>query len=506
MKEKILILSGDGGPATAAANIYYEYLSNTYDIEVVEETITLTTIFSFLKKKLFQQGPLYVLNFILLRLYKTLFLKKKSIVKTYTPDLVVTNINNDEVIKKLEESEYTYLITNACSILKKETIQAAKTKILNLHNGVNPLYRGIGNIWAYHENNLDFVGTSVHFLDEGVDTGELISIIPLRNILSQSSFEEIDITAFEEGAKEISNIIQGKEPYGIPERYKQIGSRCYSYPGLSHYLLARKNFYSQSNKVINDEKIWRKSFVDKAQNQEGNTLEQQHWTKKDIVDWHDNVIIKRVNEMENCKVLDIGCGDARHAERIINKEFYIGVDYSFDTIRINKSEDYQKNITYDFPLSEDIEDRNYLAKQNVILLENWATKIPIKDQSVNLILAIGLFQHLDDVQSVITEMKRCLSSRGTIIINTLREFSKIELLLLICAFWWKKDMRELLFSLYKKEYGTELNGTLLARRYSKSEIQLYLKNHGIDVKNTTQNGILGTNFMARELILEAQHV
>ncbi len=505
MKKKILILSGNGKPSVSAANIYSERLADSFDITVVEEYIPTSKILSFLKKKLKKSGPLFVIDFTLLRLFRMLFVNYKDVSKNYKPYLITENINSKQVQRLLRDGDYDYVISNACSILTANTIKCAKTKIINLHNGINPRYRGTGNFWAFHEGNFNLIGVTVHYIDEGVDTGEVISIVPDDGYILGNSFADIDIHAFEMGAKEIVAIVKGEPPVGIAEEYKTLESKCYSYPGLSHYFKAKNNFEKHKSEIMKKEDIWHKSFVEKATNKQGDTLEQQHWSDKDIVSWHDNFIMSRVNEMSPQSILDIGCGDARHAGLIREKKFYIGVDYSFETIKINKDETYSAKLNYDFPVNTDVTKLSYLSKDNVLLLENRADSLPVKDKAVSLILAIGLLQHLGDTDIVFKEMSRCLNYDGKIMINTLHEFSKSELLAILCLLGWKKDMRNLVFALFKKSYGEVVNGTLLARRYTKKEIAEYLSRNGLKVDKVTYNGLFGSRLMAREIILEASN-
>lgn len=502
---KILILSGAGKPAISACNIYTERLGNFYDLVIVEECIPFSSIITFIKKKLKKGGMFYVLNFIFLRLFKMLFLSDREVNRTYKPSFVTDSINSDLVCQLLEEGDYDFVITNACSILKPKTIKCSKSKIFNLHNGINPKYRGTGNFWAYYNKDYGCVGTTVHYLDEGVDTGEVISILPDDGTILSNSFADIDIHAFEMGAREICNIINGKEPLGVGANFIGIESKCYTYPGFTDFIRSKKNFEKYKSEIMNKEDVWHQSFVEKAVNKHGDTLEQQHWSDKDIVSWHDNLILSRVNEMPAQAILDIGCGDARHADLIDKKEFYIGVDYSFETIKINKDDSYGSSLNYDFPVSGDLKKLKFLTKDNVLLIENRADNLPIKDKSVSLILAIGLLQHLGNTDIVFREMSRCLRDDGKILINTLHEFSKIELFAILCLLGWKKDIRNLVFALFSKSYGEVVNGTLLARRYTKKEIFKYLSAHGMQIDKVTYNGLFGSRLMAREIILEASN-
>ena len=50
-----------------------------------------------------------------------------------------------------------------------------KKKTINIHAGVSPYYRGTAcNFWALYDNNPHLVGTTVHLLSKGVDSGPLL--------------------------------------------------------------------------------------------------------------------------------------------------------------------------------------------------------------------------------------------------------------------------------------------------------------------------------------------
>ena len=44
-----------------------------------------------------------------------------------------------------------------------------------MHMGLSPFYRGCDcNFWALKDNNPDFVGATIHYLSEGIDSGKIL--------------------------------------------------------------------------------------------------------------------------------------------------------------------------------------------------------------------------------------------------------------------------------------------------------------------------------------------
>jgi len=84
-------------------------------------------------------------------------------------------INSKDVIKFLNQIEFDLAITFGVSILNSETIDALNDKILGIHLGLSPYYRGSGtNFFPFVNNELGAVGFTLMHLDKGVDTGHIV--------------------------------------------------------------------------------------------------------------------------------------------------------------------------------------------------------------------------------------------------------------------------------------------------------------------------------------------
>jgi folate-dependent phosphoribosylglycinamide formyltransferase PurN len=60
-------------------------------------------------------------------------------------------------------------------MIGKETLAAIKVPIINSHAGWNPKYRGqAGGYWAMAYEDAEHAGVTVHLVDQGVDTGDIL--------------------------------------------------------------------------------------------------------------------------------------------------------------------------------------------------------------------------------------------------------------------------------------------------------------------------------------------
>lgn len=84
-------------------------------------------------------------------------------------------INSKDTIKFISQIDFDIAITFGVSILNSETINALNDKILGIHLGLSPYYRGSGtNFFPFVNNELEAVGYTLMHLDKGVDTGQIV--------------------------------------------------------------------------------------------------------------------------------------------------------------------------------------------------------------------------------------------------------------------------------------------------------------------------------------------
>jgi methionyl-tRNA formyltransferase len=85
------------------------------------------------------------------------------------------NINSKVFIDNISKYECDLFVSMSFNqIFKNEIINLTKYKIINCHAGKLPFYRGRNILnWALINNEEEF-GITVHYVDEGVDTGDII--------------------------------------------------------------------------------------------------------------------------------------------------------------------------------------------------------------------------------------------------------------------------------------------------------------------------------------------
>ena len=259
-KNKLIILGK--GPATAKAlNLAKKILNNNWEIN-----------YFFLEKE--------NKDFNNVDLAKHLEIKIKKIDSYKHLSKLVLDINPD------------YLLLTQCTlIIKKDLLKLLNKIILNLHHGNLPKYRGMGPITNALLNGENLFGVSIHFVEEKIDSGEIIEQIIFD--IEGLNNEEVYSKCINNDEKALRNILQkiniSRELISCKQdedkaQYFSKESLCYSNPVIdfnksseevlrfcrAYYFPSKnlfplininsKNYFSKNFPRIDSEKICSKDY------------------------------------------------------------------------------------------------------------------------------------------------------------------------------------------------------------------------------------------------------
>ncbi len=110
--------------------------------------------------------------------------RKDELLKLYQLDtsgisndhlLRVSSVNDEACKQLLEQVQPDIIIVNGTRIISKKILQCCRAVFINMHVGITPKYRGShGGYWALYNNDPANFGTTIHFVDTGVDTGAVL--------------------------------------------------------------------------------------------------------------------------------------------------------------------------------------------------------------------------------------------------------------------------------------------------------------------------------------------
>jgi folate-dependent phosphoribosylglycinamide formyltransferase PurN len=87
----------------------------------------------------------------------------------------VSTVNSPECLALLAQLQPAVVAVYGTRILKQATLDAVQAQFINYHAGINPKYRGQHPAyWALSQGDREHAGVTIHLVDNGVDTGEVL--------------------------------------------------------------------------------------------------------------------------------------------------------------------------------------------------------------------------------------------------------------------------------------------------------------------------------------------
>lgn len=242
-KKRILVLCGNDSRAISAANIYAEMLSDHELAFLEEKVVSPGRSKKFVKRRLKSKGFLSLLGSLLY--YGMLIIRPENKPRRrYKPRLTVSDFSKSGAVEDfIREFKPEAALVAFCGLLDDDLLKLLPEASYNIHPGINPRYRGFGNIWALYENETGCLGYTIHKVDQGIDTGERVAVkkLGLRS-LALKSFADLDLPVARVAARHLAGLLLGQREAEIPEEFRDLESRAYGVPTLPVFWRARKNY------------------------------------------------------------------------------------------------------------------------------------------------------------------------------------------------------------------------------------------------------------------------
>lgn len=253
-KQKIVLLATSG----TSTNIVYNYLVQYYNVFVIIEEKTST--WNFFKNRIRKVGFLTVFLQIIFIVFiqKILLLKsskrRSQIFKEYAlndnriPESAVyyvKSVNEEDCLNAINKINPSLILVNGTRIISKKILRSTEKKFLNIHAGITPKYRGVhGGYWALVNNDTENCGVTIHFTDEGIDTGNILYQGKI-NYTAQDNFTTYPILQLAEALKVYKNIINDVINGTHKIVYNNLESQLWFHPTVVQYL---NNFFFKNVK------------------------------------------------------------------------------------------------------------------------------------------------------------------------------------------------------------------------------------------------------------------
>lgn len=249
MSKTIVMLVGQG----KSASILYNGIRSDFPIHsvIIEKSRGIPKL---IRKKIKRSGFLNVFGQILFQvLYLKLlrFTSRKRIQeiklehslsdrKIDHKNLIeVNSVNSDECIEVLKSINPDIILVCGTRIISKHVLTEIDAKFVNTHIGITPKYRGVhGGYWAVANNDIDNLGVTIHFIDEGIDTGDIIYQDKVK-ISKRDNFSTYVYLQYAKGIKILKKAVKDIINEDVNILSNSSESKLYFHPTIWSYLQLR---------------------------------------------------------------------------------------------------------------------------------------------------------------------------------------------------------------------------------------------------------------------------
>jgi folate-dependent phosphoribosylglycinamide formyltransferase PurN len=151
----------------------------------------------------------------------------------------VTSMNDEGARAVLRSLRPAITVVCGTRILDRRTLASMNGPVVNFHAGITPLYRGVhGGYWALAEGRPDLVGSTIHLIDPGIDTGSIVvqAHFPVTPRDTFVTYPYLHVAAvLEPLAEVVAGALAGDEVVGKPPR-EDLDSKLRTHPTVGQYV------------------------------------------------------------------------------------------------------------------------------------------------------------------------------------------------------------------------------------------------------------------------------
>lgn len=247
---KIVLLAGKG----QSTLFMYNAINEFFPIEkvIIEDKMPSKRLIQLRIKRL---GFFKVINQLLFQIIISKFLsftskKRMNFLKEYynLSEMsikeeklnYVSSVNDSECIAILKDLSPDVIIVNGTRIINSKVLESTSSLFINIHVGITPQYRGVhGAYWALVKNDDENCGVTIHKVDKGIDTGDIIKQATIK-ISKEDNFTTYPLHQYGVGIDLMKETLSEiREKRFSTFKKENVGSNLFYHPSFSGYLYNR---------------------------------------------------------------------------------------------------------------------------------------------------------------------------------------------------------------------------------------------------------------------------
>ena len=243
--KRILVL----GRSSASTQMLIQCLkNNAYQVNWLEERRNDKKL--LLKKRVKKQGVFKVLGQLVFLVYqrylnimssgrKEEILSDFGLIESSTADFVTPNVNDNSALQYISSINADLIVLSGTRILSPKLLASVDCPVLNIHAGINPKYRGVhGGYWALVNDDLSLCGSTIHRVDEGVDTGEVLAYAKIK-VTTLDNFVTYPLLQQKAALELLPSIIKSLFIGDCKTLKIEMDSKIWTHPTIWQYLIYR---------------------------------------------------------------------------------------------------------------------------------------------------------------------------------------------------------------------------------------------------------------------------
>lgn len=140
----------------------------------------------------------------------------------------VGDINSPDLVTWAVRQGFDVLCLFGTAILNRQWLDAFPGKIVNLHLGLSPFYRGSATLfWPFVNRELEYLGTTIHLATAKVDAGEILARIA-PDLQAKDTYYDITSRLIRDSIDRFPSVVSAYlEGHIKPTDQERITSRLY---------------------------------------------------------------------------------------------------------------------------------------------------------------------------------------------------------------------------------------------------------------------------------------
>ena len=246
---KILIVYSGDEIFLSLAKRLSDKISRNHSVDIAHEVVYYSA-YAVLRQRIRRAGLIRGCSQFIFKIIDVLVLRRevRRAAKLSLGDFStfdIPSLNSTEAKDFVHGYGYDIVVAIATSIVKEAALAIPRYGYLNLHPGILPMYRGIGNFWAVMNEDFENIGCTVHWMTPVIDKGKVVLIRSLDD--GFTDLWDMNYRAMCSGVDALAELINNNSLLDAEIIVDDRNAKYYSWNGFWEYLMFRSKILARNS-------------------------------------------------------------------------------------------------------------------------------------------------------------------------------------------------------------------------------------------------------------------